>query len=96
MDVIASVVLGGTLQSGGKGSVWGTIIGIFIFGVIENGMNILGMPTYYKLIIKGLVIIAALGYRVIGSASVRAGSRSGRYYITANERCVTSIKSCTA
>ncbi len=76
MDVIASVVLGGTLQSGGKGSVWGTIIGIFIFGVIENGMNILGMPTYYKLIIKGLVIIAALGYRVIGSASVRAGRRA--------------------
>ena len=39
-------------------------------------MNILGMPTYYKLIIKGLVIIAALGYRVIGSASVRAGRRA--------------------
>ena len=53
MDVIAGVVLGGTLQSGGKGSVAGTVIGIFIFGVIENGLNILGLPTYYKLFIKG-------------------------------------------
>jgi ribose/xylose/arabinose/galactoside ABC-type transport system permease subunit len=62
MDVIAGVVIGGTLQSGGRGSVLGTLIGVFIFGVIENGLNILGVPTYYKLIIKGLVIIAAVGY----------------------------------
>ena len=65
MDVIASVVLGGTLQSGGKGTILGTVIGIFIFGVIENGMNILGMPTYYKLLIKGFIIIAALGYQAL-------------------------------
>jgi len=63
MDVIAGVVLGGTSQAGGKGSVFGTVIGIFIFGVIENGLNILGLPTYFKLIIKGLVIILAIGYR---------------------------------
>lgn len=65
MDVIASVVLGGTLQSGGKGTIIGTIIGIFIFGVIENGMNMIGLPTYYKLLIKGFVIIIALGYSVL-------------------------------
>lgn len=63
MDVIAGVVLGGTLQSGGKGSILGTVIGIFIFGVIENGLNILGLPTYYKLLIKGMVIILAIGGR---------------------------------
>ena len=73
MDVIASVVLGGTLQSGGKGTILGPVIGIFIFGVIENGMNILGMPTYYKLLIKGIVIIVALGYRIVG-----AGQKSKR------------------
>lgn len=61
MDIIASVVLGGTLQSGGVGSITGTVIGVFIFGVIENGLNILGMPTYFKLLIKGIVIILALG-----------------------------------
>lgn len=63
MDVIAGVVLGGTSQMGGKGSILGTVIGIFIFGVIENGLNILGLPTYFKLIIKGFVIILAIGYR---------------------------------
>ena len=61
MDVIAGVVLGGTLQSGGKGSVLGTVSGIVIFGVIENGMNMMGLPTYYKLLIKGLVVILAVG-----------------------------------
>lgn len=65
MDVIASVVLGGTMQSGGVGSITGTVIGVFIFGVIENGLNILGMPTYFKLLIKGAVIILALGGRFI-------------------------------
>ena len=39
----------------------GTVIGIFIFGVIENGMNMMGLPTYYKLLIKGLVVILAVG-----------------------------------
>lgn len=63
MDVIAGVVLGGTLQSGGKGTILGTVIGVFLFGVIENGLNILGLPTYFKLIIKGLVIILAIGGR---------------------------------
>ena len=61
MDIIASVVLGGTLQTGGVGSITGTVIGVFIFGIIENGLNILGMPTYFKLLIKGVVIILALG-----------------------------------
>lgn len=62
MDVIAGVVIGGTSQAGGKGTIVGTVIGIFIFGVIENGLNILGLPTYFKLLIKGLVIVIALGY----------------------------------
>lgn len=62
MDVIASVVLGGTSLVGGKGTIVGTVIGIFILGVIENGLNILGVPTYFKLLVKGFVIILALGY----------------------------------
>lgn len=76
MDVIASVVLGGTLQSGGKGTILGTIIGIFIFGVIENGMNIMGLPTYYKMLIKGFVIIAALGYSVLIPEKKRKGGKA--------------------
>lgn len=71
MDVIAGVVIGGTLQSGGRGSIFGTLIGVFIFGVIENGLNIMGVPTYYKLIIKGLVIILAVGYNSFAPRKAR-------------------------
>jgi ribose/xylose/arabinose/galactoside ABC-type transport system permease subunit len=68
MDVIAGVVIGGTLQSGGRGTVIGTVIGVFIFGIIDNGLNILGVPTYYKLLIKGFVIIIAVGYNSFSPA----------------------------
>lgn len=71
MDVIAGVVIGGTLQSGGYGSVIGTVIGVFIFGVIENGLNIMGVPTYYKLIIKGVVIIVAVGHSAFAGMATR-------------------------
>ncbi len=84
MDVIAGVVLGGTLQSGGKGSVVGTVIGIFIFGVIENGLNILGLPTYFKLIIKGLVIIIAVG----GKYLIPARGKGGRKHEKNNNQTV--------
>ncbi len=65
MDVIAGVVIGGTLLTGGRGSIFGTVIGVFIFGVIENGLNIIGVPTYYKLIIKGLILVMAIGYKSV-------------------------------
>jgi ribose transport system permease protein len=61
LDVIAAVVIGGTSLAGGKGSIFGTILGIFIIGVIENGLNLLGVSTYYQYLIKGLVLIMAVG-----------------------------------
>ena len=75
MDVIAGVVIGGTLQSGGRGSIFGTVIGVFIFGVIENGLNIIGIPTYYKLIIKGLIIVIAIGSKAIVPKLVKKGGK---------------------
>jgi ribose/xylose/arabinose/galactoside ABC-type transport system permease subunit len=61
LDVIASVVIGGTSLQGGRGSIIGTLIGVFILGVIANGLNILGVPTYSQYVVKGLVLIAAVG-----------------------------------
>ncbi|PLR86724.1 ribose ABC transporter permease [Bacillus canaveralius] len=61
LDVIAAVVIGGTSLVGGKGSIFGTILGVFIIGVIENGLNLMGVSTYYQYIIKGLVLITAVG-----------------------------------
>ncbi|NLJ97657.1 MAG: ABC transporter permease [Tissierellia bacterium] len=60
LDAIASAVLGGTSLSGGYGTVLGTFIGASIIGVINNGMNLIGMPYFYQQIIKGLIIIVAV------------------------------------
>lgn len=61
LDVIAAVVIGGTSLFGGRGSLLNTVVGVFILGVIANGMNIIGVPTYYQYFSKGLLIVVAVG-----------------------------------
>ena len=60
LDVIAAVVIGGTSLMGGRGSVWGTLIGALLIGVINNGMNLLGISPYFQLVVKGVIIIGAV------------------------------------
>jgi ribose transport system permease protein len=60
LDVIAAVVIGGTSLMGGRGSVWGTLIGALLIGVINNGMNLLGISAYFQLVVKGVIIIGAV------------------------------------
>jgi ribose/xylose/arabinose/galactoside ABC-type transport system permease subunit len=60
LDVIAAVVIGGTSLMGGRGGVWGTLIGALLIGVINNGMNLLGISAYFQLVVKGLIIIGAV------------------------------------
>lgn len=60
MDAIASVVLGGTSMAGGSGHIGGTLIGALIIGVLNNGLNLLGVSSFYQQIIKGIVIIIAV------------------------------------
>ncbi len=57
---IAAVVLGGTQFTGGKGRVSGTLLGVFIIGVLENGMNILNVNPFYEQVVKGAAIALAL------------------------------------
>ena len=59
MDAIAAVVLGGTSMAGGSGSLTGTLIGILILGVLNNGLNLLGVSSFYQQIVKGIVILIA-------------------------------------
>ncbi len=59
-DAIASVVVGGTSLSGGKGGIIGTLIGAAIIGVLTNGLNLLGVHSYYQQIVKGIVIIGSV------------------------------------
>lgn len=60
LDAIAAVVLGGTSLSGGQGGVVGTIIGALIIGVLNNGLNLLNVSSYYQQLIKGIVILVAV------------------------------------
>ena len=60
LDAIAAVVVGGTSLMGGKGKITGTLIGALIIGVLNNGMNMLSVPYFYQLIVKGVVIIIAV------------------------------------
>lgn len=59
-DAIAMVVIGGTSLAGGKGRLWGTIVGIMLMQCLTNGLDMIGVNAYYQLIIKGLVVIAAV------------------------------------
>ena len=60
MDAIAAVVLGGTSMSGGKGSISGTVIGVIIIGVLNNGMNLLGIDSSWQYVVQGIVILIAV------------------------------------
>ena len=60
LDAIAATVLGGTSLSGGAGSMLGTMLGTLVIGVINNGMNMLSVPYFYQLIVKGIVILLAV------------------------------------
>lgn len=60
MDAIASVVLGGTSLSGGRGRLVGTLIGALIIGTLNNGLNLLGVSSFYQQVVKGVVIIIAV------------------------------------
>lgn len=60
LDAIAAVALGGTSMSGGRGKIVGTLAGVLIIAVLNNGLNILGVSTYYQEVIKAVVILIAV------------------------------------
>ena len=60
LTAIAAAVLGGTSMAGGRGTIGGTIIGAFVIGVLADGMVMMGVSSFWQMVIKGLVIIAAV------------------------------------
>ena len=60
VDAIAACVIGGTSFTGGVSTIPGTMVGIIIIGVIYNGMNLLGVSSFYQMAVKGLLIISAV------------------------------------
>jgi ribose/xylose/arabinose/galactoside ABC-type transport system permease subunit len=60
LDAIAAVVIGGTSLRGGTGSVIGSLIGAFVIGLLNNGMDLLEVPSFYQMVFKGVIIIIAV------------------------------------
>ena len=60
LDAIAAVVIGGTSMTGGIGTLAGTFFGVLIIGVMNNSLDLLGVPSYYQQVIKGALIVIAV------------------------------------
>lgn len=59
-DAIAMVVIGGTSLAGGKGRLWGTVVGIMLMTCLSSGLDMLGVGAYYQMLVKGFVVILAV------------------------------------
>jgi ribose transport system permease protein len=60
LTVISAVILGGTALIGGRGSVGGTLMGVFLLGIIANGMTLLSVPSYWQFVVQGAILLAAV------------------------------------
>lgn len=60
MDSMATVLIGGAAVSGGSGTVLGTLMGVFMIGLINNGLNLLGVSNFYQYVLKGIIILIAV------------------------------------
>ncbi|HUQ32158.1 MAG TPA: hypothetical protein VM095_08555, partial [Pyrinomonadaceae bacterium] len=66
LDAIAACVIGGTSLMGGRGTIFGACLGALIMASLDNGMGLLGVQDYKKDIIKGAILVAAVGLDMIG------------------------------
>lgn len=67
LDSIAAVIIGGTSLSGGQGSIFGTVLGCLIIGVLNNGLFLLDVSPFWQQVVKGVVILAAVALDKMGS-----------------------------
>lgn len=63
-DVITALVLGGVALSGGKGTIWGAILGVLFIGILKNAFILLGIALYYQYIVMGAILVFAVGMDV--------------------------------
>ncbi|KPJ88135.1 MAG: ribose ABC transporter permease [Spirochaetes bacterium DG_61] len=72
LEVITAVVLGGVSIFGGQGKLIGVFIGVLIMGVLSNGMIIMNISEYWQLVVRGLVLLAAVGVDNLSSMKLRS------------------------
>ncbi len=80
-EVIVATVLGGTSLLGGQGTVVGLFIGALIVGVVANGMNLLGIPSFWQTVALGIVLVLAVGLDAAlrrDQFTMRFGGRAGK------------------
>lgn len=76
MNAIAAAVLGGTSLAGGRGSIGGAIIGAFVIGILNDGMVMIGVSSFWQIVIKGVVIVVAVIFDQVqgGGRKVKSGA----------------------
>lgn len=67
LDAIAAVVIGGASLMGGRGTIWGTVLGLLLIQTMNNGLDIMVVPAYWQSVIKGILIVAAVSVDVWAS-----------------------------
>ena len=72
LESIAVVVIGGTLLSGGRGGVWGTLAGVLMFATLDAVFNMLGVSAYPKLVLRGAIVVAAVAAYTVRSRDLVA------------------------
>lgn len=75
MDAIAACVLGGISMAGGTGHVSGTVIGAIVIGIISNGLNLVGVSSFWQLLVKGIIILVAV---IVDSQKERISDMLGK------------------
>ena len=76
-DCLTAALLGGVSFKGGEGTIFGLIVGVLIIGVLNNAMQLVGLPDFYQNVVKGVVLLAAVGfdtYQKSAKAKVKAES----------------------
>lgn len=75
MEVITAVVVGGVSFSGGKGNIFGVVLGVLLMGVLSNGLGIMGASTHMQLVFKGIVLVLVVGIDCYQWSKVKGARR---------------------
>lgn len=74
-EAIAGCAMGGVAFTGGSGTATGVFFGVFLMGIINNGMNLVGINSYWQLVVKGIIIVAAVVYSMNANKGIKKSKK---------------------